>query len=723
MFLFGLLREVCAEPDNFVPPSSEPMHLTVLGQNVVFSADDGKSGRELWISDGKPGGARLLMDLLPGKDSGNPTEFFLAGDRLLFRAKMPKSFEFEHEGRGIEPWITDGTNSGTFSLLDIHPGVSNSNPHWIGSTNGLTFFSAVTANFGNELWKTDGTIEGTQLAIDLNRGPANSLAASPSGTICGDNSFLLCAHIADKGLCFVVTDGTQDGVILLQDVAGGSDVLGTCKGKSYFLHKTPEFGWELWSTDGRPEGTSLVRDVHAGTADGAPKFFLCMGDFFLFQATDATHGAELWRSDGTADGTMLIKDIDPGLNSSAPGFFMRSGTLAFFVARNSQHGREIWRTDGTSEGTIMLADANHGAQDGEPYALASAGNGHLFFSARSQTHGEELWHSDGTAEGTRMVKDINPGPSGSEPYSTVVLNDAAIFTAGTAEHGRELWRSDGTEAGTYLLDDILSTHTFNPSSHPHSITVCGDKLFYVANDFKHGFELWCMDADGTQPPRLLRDIFVGPASSDPHELLADEAKGIVYFVADDGILGNELWRSDGTTEGTVLLNDYVTGPLSGSPRELVLFRDTVYFSAWSPQTGDELCRLDVNASFSVILDIVDGPGSSHPKELVVAGELLYFRANDGIHGEELWVTNGTSSQTRMVYDIVPISNVGANPHSLTTVGEGLVFVCDDGWRGAELWFSTADSPPQLLFDTADEAPWDQPRAERSDDDKSSGGAE
>src|SRR5262249_34349329 len=68
------------------------------------------------------------------------------------------------------------------------------------------------------------------------------------------------------------------------------------------------------------------------------------------------------------------------------------------------------------------------------------------------------------------------------------------------------------------------------------------------------------------------------------------ANGVLYFVADDGVHGRELWQTDGTAAGTMLVQDIAPGPLSSDPIALTLGSGTLFFSASDGVHGRELWK-------------------------------------------------------------------------------------------------------------------------------------
>src|SRR5262249_55121372 len=154
--------------------------------------------------------------------------------------------------------------------------------------------------------------------------------------------------------------------------------------------------------------------------------------------------------------------------------------------------------------------------------------------------------------------------------------------------GCELWKSDGTAAGTVMIKDLYPgttttsgkscgydgghCHTYKVttinSSNPSSLTSVNGTLFFVANDGTDGNELW--KSDGTASGTIMvRDINAKRKSSSNPSRLAN-VNGVVFFSADDGSHGRELWKSDGTSAGTVLFADINPGSGSSDPASFAL---------------------------------------------------------------------------------------------------------------------------------------------------------
>ena len=152
-----------------------------------------------------------------------------------------------------------------------------------------------------------------------------------------------------------------------------------------------------------------------------------------------------------------------------------------------------------------------------------------------------------------------------------------------------------------------------------------------------------------------------------------------YFAATTSSSGTELWKSDGTVSGTVMVKDIVSGTGSSSPFYFRAVGNIVYFRACDTN-GCELWKSDGTFLGTVMVkDINSGSVGSNPNSLTAVGNTLFFLADDGTNGRELWKSDGTASGTVMVKDIN--SGSSSNPSYLTAVGNTLYFQADDGTNG------------------------------------------
>ena len=151
--------------------------------------------------------------------------------------------------------------------------------------------------------------------------------------------------------------------------------------------------------------------------------------------------------------------------------------------------------------------------------------------------------------------------------------------------------------------------------------------------------------------------------------------GRAVFWTSDGTYGSEPWITDGTAEGTYRLADVwpggggsnAGGP-GGSPGSVIidLGDGRILFSATDPIHGTELWVSDLTAEGTQLAaDInttLQGFGSSSPGSslgpfqgnFAVLGEgRAVFVADDGVHGREAWISDGTPEGTQMLADITP----------------------------------------------------------------------
>jgi ELWxxDGT repeat protein len=443
----------------------------------------------------------------------------------------------------------------------------------------------------------------------------------------------------------------------------------------------------------------LVKDIYPGSSPSTNASWIYytqqVGDTFYFAADDSTHGVELWKTDGTESGTTLVKDINIGTTADGiEALLLGHDGYLFFDARVG-NARDLWRSDGTEAGTVPYRDVCGGTYKGPGGGYKKSDlifkYGKLYFKTGSSDvtlSGDELWVSDGTPAGTAKVKHLGFN-SADAPFGLIDMNDQLFFSAGVAFEGRGLWASDGTDTGTVVLKTIVDTGTggFNPSA----LRPANDYFYFRAYTPDSGHELWV--SDGTEAGTvMLKDIY--PGAEDGVYDLYDmnnarfTADGRFLFPAKTAANGTELWISDGTAAGTQMLKDINPGAENSGPVFLGTLGNFILFRAHSGNIGGELWVTDGTAAGTQLLkEIYPGlnnfNNASYPA-FIVHQDKMYFSAADGVHGRELWVTDGTADGTKMLHDINP-GAAESDPREFHVVGNNLLFFAKTEEHGRELW--------------------------------------
>ena len=146
----------------------------------------------------------------------------------------------------------------------------------------------------------------------------------------------------------------------------------------------------------------------------------------------------------------------------------------------------------------------------------------------------------------------------------------------------------------------------------------------------------------------LKDIDPGPSGYYSGPAYLTPVGGNLFFTADDGATGEGLWKTDGTTAGTVLVKDFepaVGGYYSSGPAQLTAVGGTLFFRGSDGTTGDELWKSNGTAGGTVrVKDIDPGAGGSYPDDFTAAGSTLFFTASPS-NSRELWKSDGTAAGT------------------------------------------------------------------------------
>ncbi len=251
-------RNLLPHPLHFAGFGSDPGDPVRAGSLAFFTADDGTTGRELWVSDGTTRGTRQVADLVPGTGGSFPRDLVASGDAVYFFAANPPGSPGA-AGEGL--YRSDGTRRGTVRVSDL-AGVSEERALEV--ADGKLFFVAYRPETGTELWVSEGTAETTHEVTDLRPGPRGS-APQNLRTVGGT-------------VIFAADDGTS--------------------------------GLEPWNSDGTPEGTLRWGDIAPGRDASTPGPFSVVKGQILFGADDGEHGRELW--------AIPLADVTDAKGAAAP---------------------------------------------------------------------------------------------------------------------------------------------------------------------------------------------------------------------------------------------------------------------------------------------------------------------------------------------------------------------------------------------------------------------
>ncbi|MFP2927485.1 ELWxxDGT repeat protein, partial [Pyxidicoccus sp. 3LG] len=454
--------------------------------------------------------------------------------------------------------------------------------------------------------------------------------------------------------------------------------------------------YQVSTPPGRARDIQVSRTYEEGTRWALRGLWLCMALVLGCAETSPeparpSAGQAASRTRALASGPpFFVSDVWQG---EAPVYnqlhaFATAGDLLYFASNTPGAGTELWRTNGTTEGTFLVKDLLPGPSGSEPSGLTELG-GWLYFSARSSAGmwGRPeftLWRTRGTPEQTEFVL-----PLGNDPHFITRMGDSLYFIARGGDESpwaSSLWRSDGTAAGNRPLMTLATYGGHNANSTAQ----LDGTLFFTGADAAHGLEVW--KTDGTpEGTVLVEDIAPGRNDAWPMEYVA--VNGVVLFWARTGDWSSpaRLWRTDGTPEGTFPIQNFsVYSHGEGGPTSLTVVGDVAYFSAWDARYGQELWRTDGTASGTYPLDLLPGAAGSTPVELTAFAGQLYFEAWDADDECMMWRSDGTVEGTTRFIDInrYPGCTLEWRAGMFATPDALYFFASETGdWGSHELWRS------------------------------------
>lgn len=282
----------------------------------------------------------------------------------------------------------------------------------------------------------------------------------------------------------------------------------------------------------------------------------------------------------------------------------------------------------------------------------------------------------------RLVRDIRPGPQSSLPSNLVVVGSRLCLTADDGVHQTEWWTSDGTEAGTRLVKDLQRNGRYLVISDKQRAVLDGVLYFtFTAEDE----ELWRTDCTEAGTYRV-KDIRPGPQGSHPTELTVLGKQ--LFFVANDGTRGFELWKSDGSAKGTVPVR---STPAVPAPAQAAR-KSGPSHSVHGKPNGKQQAAIAGALSYAEAA-VGSGP---RPKELHAVGNQLVYLFDDGVSGTELWQSDGTDAGTRLLKETRPGKD-SISPAHFQAAGRYLYFRSLISYPQLELWRTDGTAAGTVLI--------------------------
>ena len=455
---------VPAQTGTFKPLSSQPEDVVAMDGWLYFSADDGRFGRELWRANIE-GNAERLTDLSRGALS---SEIY-----SLYPYKGVLYFGYRPEGGVGQLWRSDGTEGGTYQLSRLPADGTMAPFHRVFAHSRSRLYIVTGEGQGTkQLWESDGTGEGTRRVREASLGnPIN--CDTFHGVVSGADLYLNMKW--RKGFAVARVDGATGLAHVIREFESEAvSFFALESGEVLFSGFEERTGGELWKTGPTPGSCELVLDIYPGKESskvGEIHRFVTdpFGVMTLFVATTPEYGRELWQTDGTREGTTIWRDLVRGAGSSDPNRLTSSRGELYFVALGENVGREVWYYSAGTDEAKPISDVNPGLGSSNPYAFCLARDSSLYFSAEDQHVDEELWVFPGTGDKSHQVADIYPGKQSSFPFFTTLLGDFIVTVATDPVVGREL-RILGTNDVPRVLVDIWTDNSVNPSSSVHDLS-------------------------------------------------------------------------------------------------------------------------------------------------------------------------------------------------------------------------------------------------------------
>ncbi|KMQ58708.1 hypothetical protein ACM46_22070 [Chryseobacterium angstadtii] len=335
-----------------------------------------------------------------------------------------------------------------------------------------------------------------------------------------------------------------------------------------------------------------------------------------------------------------------------------------------------------------LHEMNFGSSS-EPGNLAKLNDLIIFPATRFNDEGRELWCFNSVTQKSSLLKDIFPGHNSglSGTPSFVKVNGKIYFVAQENFSGYQIWATDGTVAGTVKEKDLGTNYAIN------NLVVAGNKIFYYVQN-----ELWSYDTISKELLKVKTFVYSG-------DVKMYAFNNELFLAADDGVYGKEIWKSDGTLAGTVLLKDIVpnAGGSASGDFNIIQLHNKFYFIANLGASGYALYESDGTEAGTVSVKPLRAPSLNG----ISADNYFVFEGFDpDAGGMEPWVSDGTAAGTKMLKNLRPGNTSSMANSKFIKVNNKIYF--DSNTNGVStaygnyVWETDGTEAGTVLFNTPPE---------------------
>lgn len=637
---------------NTQTPGSDSRNGAVIGTQLLFAANDGLHGQELWVTDGEL--AHQVAELCPGI-CGRIRQILASGTLAYIVARGP--------GGGDALWVSDGSASGTRLLRAEQAVADDYRLQVLANITGGTLIAVSRSNGDVNLWRSDGTVSGTVTVRTVATGidffpqisPAVSFAGkawfaiedqlwSSDGSDGGSAQLPVTVHTDPEGM--PIAPVLLNGAVYVGGAGNAASVTVVAATQQMQSGGSALCYWadrELHVTDGSA-GNDRVAVVRNGDPDGSLARVLAAsgGCYFLTHNESAAPSDTLWLARTDQADNVAVQVFPAELRYDSFTEVGHAGGRLLFMVQSAPTGSEaqLWSVDNASAEPIADLAAKGG--------LGMLGNTLLF------NGNGEIWRSDGTGAGTRQIADINQVKTGDGWPDRVLRSEGSTYF----KSGGGIFITDGTPAGTNaltprpplaMLQGVSTTHgvvyieqnTTALELRRYNSTAADSSLLDSA----------CIDYVSRQSGFIAGGGFVFAVVSGCGELL--------------------LWKSDGTAAGTtrVMLDTIATWAADMAAEEMISS-----IALWRTETRVYVSVCYLESRCEIFVSDGTQPGTSllgetgHFHAGVVLGETLFL-----VGGYDWTIRTATHSPARVGATPAALLPAGIFAYAATRLGNQLVF--------------------------------------------------